>query len=94
MILTRSAYPLGPISNPTDCVTHANTRHVGPHFVQKWHHMLSFGDCAFEARVEGISREEGEDIGLTGKPRVGAIIVHEGLKARDTADRFSRPGPM
>ena len=48
--------------------------------------MPALSDSTFKARVERIAREKGEDIGLAGKPRVGAVVVHQGLEARDTAN--------
>jgi len=51
--------------------------------------MSPLGDGAFNTRVEDISRKEGESVGLTGKARIGAIVIHEGLETRDTTDRFS-----
>jgi len=70
-------------------MTHPNTSHIRPYFVQKWDHMSPLGDGAFNTRVEDISRKEGESVGLTGKARIGAIVIHEGLETRDTTDRFS-----
>lgn len=43
-----------------------------------------------EARIKGIAGEEGEDVGLIGKARVGAVIVHKRLEAGDSADWFCR----
>jgi hypothetical protein len=48
--------------------------------------MSTLRDGAFEAWVEGIAGEEGENVRLTGKSRVGAVIVHEGLKAGGTTN--------
>ncbi|KAM0107604.1 hypothetical protein ACP6JB_006740 [Aspergillus fumigatus] len=33
--------------------------------------MSPFGDCALKTGVKGIAGEEGEDIGESGKPRIG-----------------------
>lgn len=51
--------------------------------------MFPFCDGTFNTRIEDISRKEGESIGLTGKARIGAIVIHEGLKTRNTTDGFS-----
>lgn len=88
MILTGSA--LLRARDPTDCHTHTHTCHVSPRFVQKWDHMPALGDGALDTGIEGITGEEGEDIGLAGKPRVGAVVVHEGLETGDAADGFCR----
>lgn len=54
--------------------------------------MSAFGDAAFEARIEGIAGEEGQDVRLASKFRMGPIVVHHGLEAGDTPYGFSRPG--
>lgn len=48
--------------------------------------MTTLRNCTFEARVERIAGEEGENVGLTGKSRIGAVVVHERLEAGGTTD--------
>lgn len=92
MILTRSA--LSSLAHiPSDDHTHTHTRHVGADLVEERYHMPPLGDSTLETRVEGIAGEEREDIGLAGKSRVGAIVLHEGLEAGDPADRLCRSRP-
>jgi hypothetical protein len=81
MILTMSAHNVSAHIRTTMTHTHSHTRNVDSSFVQEGYHMATLRDSAFQARVEGIAREEGEDVRLTGKSRVGAVIVHEGLEA-------------
>lgn len=52
--------------------------------------MSALGDGAFKARVEGIAGEEGQDVGLVGKSRMGAVVVHEGLESGHPANWFCR----
>lgn len=66
--------------------THSHTRGVDPSFIQEGHHMATLRDGALEARVEGIAGEEGENVRLTAKSRVGAVIVHERLEAGGATD--------
>lgn len=54
--------------------------------------MPALGDTAFQARIEGIAGEEGQDFGLIRESRVGSVVVHDRLKAGDSSYRFSRPG--
>lgn len=51
--------------------------------------MATLRNGAFEAGVEGIAGKESENVGLTGKSRVGAVIVHERLEAGGTTNGFS-----
>lgn len=60
--------------------THSHTRYIDPSFIQEGHHMATLCDGALEAGIEGIAGEEGENVRLIGKSRVGAVIVHERLK--------------
>lgn len=48
--------------------------------------MATLCDGALEAGIEGIAGEEGENVRLTGKSRVGAVIVHERLESGGTAN--------
>jgi hypothetical protein len=50
--------------------THTHTRHIGAHRIEKWHHMPAFCDCTFDAGIESIAGEEGQDIRLPGELRV------------------------
>ena len=50
--------------------------------------MASLCDRAFEAGVEGIAGEEGENVRLTGKSGVGAVVVYERLESGGTTDRL------
>lgn len=43
--------------------------------------MAAFRDAAFQAGVEGIAAEEGEEFGLRGEVRGGGVVVAEGLEA-------------
>lgn len=52
--------------------------------------MSAFSNGALKARIEGISGEEGQDIGLSGETGIGAVVVHDGLESGDTTDRLSR----
>lgn len=52
--------------------------------------MAALGNGTLETGVERIAGEEGQDIGFVGKPWMGAVVVHEGLEARDPANRFGR----
>lgn len=69
--------------------THSHTRHVNPRFIQEGYHMTTLCNCTFETRVEGIAGEESENVGLTGKSRIGAVVVHERLEAGGTTDGLS-----
>ena len=60
--------------------THSHARYVDPSFIQEGYHMTTFRDGAFQAGVEGIAGEEGENVRFVGKSRVGAVIVHERLE--------------
>lgn len=51
--------------------------------------MTTLCNCTFETRVEGIAGEESENVGLTGKSRIGAVVVHERLEAGGTTDGLS-----
>jgi hypothetical protein len=62
--------------------THSHTRYIDPSFVQEGYHMATLRDGALEAGVKGIAGEEGENVRLTGKSRIGAVIVHERLETR------------
>lgn len=56
--------------------------------------MPAFGDGALDTGIEGIAGEEGEDIGLAGEPRVGVVVVHEGLETGDASDGLCRSRPI
>lgn len=69
-----------------------HTCDIGACLIQKRDHVPAFGDAAFEARIEGIAGEEGQDVRLTSKFQMVSIVVHHGLKAGDSSYGFSRPG--
>lgn len=54
--------------------------------------MPSLGDRAFEAWVEGVAREEGNEGSLPLISRMGSVFVDDGLKARDTPCGLCRSG--
>lgn len=53
--------------------------------------MAPLGDRAFEAWVEGISGEEGENVRLSGESGIGTIMIDYGLESRNTTDWLRRP---
>lgn len=48
--------------------------------------MTTLCDGALEAGIKGIAGEEGENVGLTGKSGVEAVIVHERLETGGTTN--------
>lgn len=92
MILIRLATFM-PKAQPV-CRTHTHTCHVGPSFVEERYHMSALSDSAFETWVECIAGEKGQDVGLTGKSWVGAVVIHEALETRGPANGLCRARPM
>lgn len=92
VILTRSA--MFPAQIAIVRRTHTHACYVGPDFVQERHHMSALCDSAFETWVECIAGEEGQNVGLTSKSWVAAVVVHEGLEARGPANRLCRARSM
>lgn len=88
MILAESA--VSQLQMKPGTCTHTHTCHVGPDFIQERNHVTALCNGTLDTRVEGIAREKGQKVGLVGKSRVGAVVVHKGLEAGDPANRFSR----
>lgn len=55
--------------------------------------MPPLGNRALETRIVRIPREEREQLRLSGKTRIGAVVVDDGLEAGDAADGFGRSWP-
>lgn len=73
-----------------DYRTHTHTCHIGAHCIKKWYHMPALCNCAFDTGVESIAGEESQDLGLPGELRVRTVVIYEGLKPRNTANRLCR----
>ncbi len=54
--------------------------------------MPSLGNRAFEARVEGVAREEGNEGGLPLISRMESVLVDDSLKASHSPRRLRRSG--
>ena len=48
--------------------------------------LLTLGDAALQARIECITREDGDELRLAFKPSIAPIVVYKCLESRDTAD--------
>ena len=54
--------------------------------------MLALRDGALETWIEGIARKECDELGQVLVLWVGAVLVDDGLEARDAADGLSGSG--
>lgn len=67
--------------------TYAHTGNIRPCIIEKWHHVPSLCDRAFQARIEGVAREKCQELGEMGVLWSGSVLIDEGLKALDTTNR-------
>jgi hypothetical protein len=51
---------------------------------------LTLRNAAFDARIERISREEGQNFCLPLEPLIVSVVVHESLKSRISTNGFPR----
>ena len=55
--------------------SYPNTCGVRSNIVQEWRHVLALSDAALQARIESISREEGEEFWLAIEAFVVTVMV-------------------
>ena len=55
---------------------------------RSWIAKATFGNTALETGIEGVTREEGEQLRLAGETFIIAVVIAHSLEPCDTSNRF------